>query len=82
MSVRVTQKNLPRTIGPQLLRLKLRTNRLEVLFPCINVIHPEREVIVTVAGNDRFITSSDKMKLLADTQPKPRAREIECRTRH
>ena len=82
MPVRVAEKNLPRPVRTRFGRTKIRAHFSQVIFPRLEVFHPQREVIVPAARFDRFVRSADEMQLLLRSQPEPRAGKIKRRARH
>lgn len=82
MSVRISEKDLPRSVGPLLSRTKLRAGFSEMQLPRVQFVHPQREMISPIAGCHGFGTIADEMQFLIRSQPKPCARKRERRTRN
>ena len=78
MSVRIAEKNLPRSVGPLLSRTKLRAGFSEMHLPRVKVVHAQREMIAPIAGYHLFGAVADEMQFLIRSQPKPGTRKREC----
>lgn len=80
--VRVGHENLRCSVGSRFRRTKVDADIFQVCFPSKDVIHHQREMIVSTARFHGFVRAADEMKLLLRPQPEPRARKIKRRARH
>ena len=71
----ISEENLPRAIGPLLLRLKLYTGFGQVFLPDCDVVHLQRKMIAPAAGKHFVSPIADEVQLLRAAQalegPKP-----------
>lgn len=81
MPIGITQENLPCAIRTHLGPLKVGFDIGQMLFPLVQVINTQGEVIATIVRVDHIRSLANDMKFLDGSQPEPRARKGERRTR-
>src|SRR5205814_1522197 len=79
--IRVAQENLPRAIGPPFAREMFSPQRVQMPFPRVEVVHLQREMIAAVVREHGLVAIANDVQLLMGSEPKPRTRKRERRTR-
>ena len=82
VAVWIAQENLPGPIRPLLFGSERSAHALQMSFPFLEVIHPQREMILVVALEERSAMLGNQVQLLVCSQPKPRAGKSESRARN
>ena len=81
MTVRITEKELQRTVGPLFAREVFRRERPKVLLPRIEVVHLKRKVVSSIVREHWIASIAEEVEFLLCPQSEPRARKGERRPR-
>jgi hypothetical protein len=82
MAIRIAQKDLQCSIRARFSWREISADVFQMLFPGIEIVHSQSEVVVFVAGEERGAEVAYEMQFLICAESKPSARKRECRARN
>ena len=82
MPIGIAQKDLGRAIRPRFSGCEISADFFQVMFPWIEIVDPQSEVVIFMAREEGRAKIGDEMQFLICPETEPRAGKGKCRARN